>query len=188
MSHVQSLFLSYVIVQYMSCFVNVVCQISFFILYVYIYIIIYLFIYLFIQTHTHIYIYIFRHIYIYITFHIIVSFICHTSPRFIPQLITLSYQSRELHWFRAQLPGHEEESDLGGRHDHEDHGEGRSQDRGALGEAPHSQVGHFDHHPTLVRERINKLYTGNRPHVGGSGKSMQQIKKIQWQWNSNRSG
>ena len=27
-------------------------------------------------------------------------------------------------------PGHEEESDLGGRHDHEDHGEGRSQDAG----------------------------------------------------------
>lgn len=157
MSHVQSLFLSYVIVQYMSCFVNVVCQISFFILYVYIYI--------------------FRHIYIYITFHIIVSFICHTSSRFIPQLITLSYQSRELHWFRAQLPGHEEESDLGGRHDHENHGEGRSQDRGALGEAPHSQVGHFDHHPTLVRERINYTLAIDPKSVGGSGKSMQQIKK-----------
>ena len=139
------------------------------------------YIYIYIYRHTHIYIYISHFIYT-------VSFICYTSSRFIPQLITLSYHSRELRWFRAQPPGHEEESDLGGRHDHEDHGECRSQDRGALGEAPHSQVGHFDHHPTLVRERIKYTLAIESKKCGGEWEINAADKKKQWQWNSNRSG
>ena len=49
----------------------------------------------------------------------------------------------------AVSAGHEEESDLGGRDDHEDHGGGRTQSPRPLGEAPHPQVGHADHLPKL---------------------------------------